>query len=132
MTECKLWTGRLNSDGYGRSGHSFVHRRAYEQTHGPIPEGLEIDHLCGNRACFEPSHLEAVTRRENIMRSSNFAAINARKTHCDNGHEFTDKNTYRWGGWRYCRACNLAAQKRKRERPTPRNTDEAEARRLSI
>lgn len=108
---CLMWIGRIAPDGYGRyySGQS-AHRCAYVFAKGPIPEGLEIDHLCGNRACVEPAHLEPVTHRENLLRSSsNFAAINAAKTHCPQGHPYDGKNTYRTPtGARSCRACNRA------------------------
>ncbi len=107
---CWLWTAALDQDGYGLfwDGRKTVraHRWAYEQLHGPIPEGRELDHLCRTHACVRSSHLEPVTQRENILRGVGFAAANARKTHCLRGHEFTPENTYvREGGWRVCRQC---------------------------
>jgi len=79
---------------------------------GPIPDGLTIDHLCRNRACVKPAHLEAVSQRVNTLRSPiAVAAINARKTHCKRGHAFDDLNTRVSIGpngqrRRDCRACH--------------------------
>jgi hypothetical protein len=82
----------------------------YERYVGPIPEGLNIDHLCRVKACCNPAHLEPVTQHENIMRSPiALAAINARKTHCKYGHEFTEANTIRTkNAKRQCRECHNA------------------------
>jgi hypothetical protein len=96
---CWLWVGSKTPLGYGHMSfqakpHS-VHRVAYELCAGPIPEGLTIDHLCRIRHCCNPDHLEAVPLRTNILRSPiQPSAINARKTHCKRGHEFTPENTY--------------------------------------
>ena len=115
-TGCLLWQGRvMPKEGYGvmsclsngRYAPKLVHRLSYETFVGPIPAGLHIDHLCRVRNCVNPNHLEPVTSRQNTLRSPIAqAAIHARKTHCINGHEFTDDNTARSKkGDRICRAC---------------------------
>ena len=95
---CWEWIGVLSPSGYGRlqvkKRSIKAHRVSYEMYKGSIPKGLVIDHLCRNRACVNPNHLEAVHLKENTLRGVGFAAINNRKTHCDNGHEFDELNTY--------------------------------------
>lgn len=107
--DCWEWTAFLTPDGYGRFGLDgaivAAHRTAYELVVGPIPDGLQIDHLCRNRKCVNPDHLEPVTQLENARRG-----FWATKTHCKHGHEFTPENTYiRPTGARQCRTCNRAA-----------------------
>lgn len=99
--------GNAKPSEYAHFAGKSVHRLAYVRWVGPIPDGLELDHLCRVRSCCRPSHLEAVTHRENTLRSPiTPAARNAKKTHCDYGHEFTVENTYRMrAGGRSCRAC---------------------------
>jgi len=80
------WTGVL-----GRRQEA-AHRVSYRLYKGDIPEGLEIDHLCRVRSCVNPDHLEAVTRRENVLRGVGLAAINAVKTHCKHGHLLSGPN----------------------------------------
>lgn len=125
-TGCWNFTGGKIGGGYGFIQHytdegttyrSVAHRVAYELLVGPIPPGLQLDHLCRNRACVRPDHLEPVTCRENLLRGETSAARNAAKTRCQNGHEFTAENTYvnPSGGTRTCRTCNLAWQAARRE-----------------
>lgn len=113
-SECWEWQGAL-SHGYGllRVDGKMVlaHRLAYEATRGPIAG--QLDHLCRNPRCCNPAHLEDVTQRENILRGVGVSAINAKKTHCPQGHEYTPENTYitrRVGAFRgrVCRTCSLA------------------------
>lgn len=82
-----------------------VHRVVWTLWRKPIPQGLTIDHLCRNKGCANPRHLEPVAHRENVLRGVSPAARHAQKIHCTNGHEFTPENTYRYGGGRFCRAC---------------------------
>ncbi len=110
---CTLWTGRINADGYGTIGVDLAHRRAWEDTVGPIPDGLELDHLCRNRACIRIDHLEPVTRRTNIDRSD-VGGPNRRKDECPRGHPYAGDNLLVSGGRRYCRACKRDNQRRVR------------------
>ena len=116
-TGCWLWEAGTNHDGYGqfRSGGERVlaHRYAYVRWVGPIPDGLQLDHLCRVPPCVNPEHLEPVTCRENLLRGETAAALNAAKTHCVHGHEFTPESTYVCpNGWRQCRVCRAAANAR--------------------
>lgn len=119
---CWLWLGPLTPNGYGRFWMNgkrwWVHRASYELFVGPIPDGLQIDHLChtydencpagacDHRRCVNPEHLEPVTIRENSIRGRGFCGQQARQTHCKRGHEFTDNNTHITArGERVCREC---------------------------
>ncbi len=107
---CWLWMRGRNGSGYGSvwiNGRGFrAHRIAYELTNGPIPQGAHLDHLCRVRHCVNPSHLEAVTQQENILRGTGLAAQNAKKTHCPKGHPLSGDNLYLYDGRRYCRLCH--------------------------
>lgn len=118
---CWLWQGAKYSNGYGQfraaPGHRMsAHTFAYELEYGPLPLGLEPDHLCRNRECCRASHLEAVTHAENMRR--------ARRTHCRRGHPYDETNTYVGpergrGIERCCRECRrlrlVAFQARRRQ-----------------
>lgn len=112
---CWIWTGARNTWGYGHlwaGGQRWVaaHRLAFEQMVGPIADGLTIDHLCRNRACVRPEHMEPVSLRTNILRSpiSVFAA-RAAASHCIHGHPLSGDNVYvRPNGTRACRTCRRA------------------------
>lgn len=116
---CWVWTGSIER-GYGRMrvGGKWkrMHRFMYEHHVGPIPDGLVLDHLCRNKACCNPMHLEAVTQKENIRRGDT-GAHNRRKTHCKHGHPFTDKNTYiTKAGHRQCKACRRVSDRTHRRK----------------
>lgn len=108
---CWNWTAHLNEDGYSKfrmgDKHKFGHRVSYEWFVGPIPEGLTIDHLCRNRKCVNPEHLEAVTHKVNVLRGTAPSALHAVKTHCPRGHAYDEANTFwnRDGTRRGCRQC---------------------------
>lgn len=112
--DCIIWTGGLNTRGYGvvhyNDKSKLAHRLIYEEIVGKIPQGLVLDHLCRNRACINPSHLEIVTNKENILRGVGIAAVNSKKTHCINGHELKGSNLRIKKGriGRICRKCNAA------------------------
>jgi HNH endonuclease len=108
---CCVWTGAKTPSGYGvftlNGKYCRAHRASYTLFRGRIPTGLTIDHLCRNKPCVKPSHLEAVSMKVNVLRGVNPAALNSRKTHCPQGHSYDDENTYRWkDGSRHCRACS--------------------------
>lgn len=116
--DCWLWIASLNDAGYGQITMTDgvqrslrAHRISYELLVGPIPEGLEIDHLCRNRACVNPRHLEPVTGAVNKQRARPFRKPIEPKTHCPNGHEYTLGNTQIMkDGTRLCRTCQRRAR----------------------
>ena len=119
VNDCIEWDRATNGRGYGRAyvpgqGMQYVHRLAYAEVHGPIPNDLEIDHLCRNRACFNVDHLEAVTHRVNSERGP--ATHNLDKTHCPAGHPYSGDNLRMEGTRRRCRTCHLDATRRHRAR----------------
>lgn len=119
---CWQWTGALDVNGYGTfsiDGRSRgAHQAAWKLLVGPI-DNETIDHLCRNRGCVNPSHLEPASIADNVMRGESPPARNARKTHCPNGHEYTSENTYILPskGWRRCRACTADYWRRQRRTP---------------
>jgi predicted RNA-binding Zn-ribbon protein involved in translation (DUF1610 family) len=129
ITFCWLWTGCVDENGYGNIGVrrpdgtrtvGYAHRVAYEETVGPIPDRLEIDHLCRTRSCVNPGHLEAVTHRENARRGAGTGgALRPPSDYCNSGsHHFDEANTI----WftspntgkpiRRCRACRSETSRR--------------------
>ena len=118
---CWIWQLVLFYDGYGRCAAQrgtsrMAHILSYRTFRGPVPAGLELDHLCRVRSCVNPDHLEAVTPRVNTRRSLSPAARNAVKTHCIHGHEFSLENTYLYRNMRQCRACQKARDGRRGDR----------------
>lgn len=110
-TECWNFTGKLDRDGYGRmryngSNPRLLHRISYQAYRGNISKGLTIDHLCRNRKCCNPEHLEAVPLLTNIKRGGNTI-----KTHCTHGHEFGENNFYNYNGRRRCKNCESSRRK---------------------
>lgn len=124
-TGCWNWIGNKNGQGYGRVRFNgpkvLVHRIMYAWSHGPIPNpnvGSRdipiIDHICENKACVNPYHLRLVSHRFNMSRGNSVSSINARKTHCKNGHLLpTKKNKF---GRRPCKICNAAYAREKYRR----------------
>ena len=110
---CHVFKFGKDSNGYGSARvngrKASVHKYLWEQVNGPVPDGLELDHRCMVRACCNIKHLRAVTHQVNA--TENLSAppkwkMNAAKTHCVNGHEFTPENTrLDSGGWRVCKTC---------------------------
>lgn len=117
---CWAWTGAMLSNGYGSAWFDkrtqLAHRIAYSLCVAPIAPGAQIDHLCRNRACVNPAHLEPVTQRENIRRGEASSAHALRTDCCIRGHEFTPENTYRSKGGRHCRTCRQMASRRYKAR----------------
>lgn len=123
--ECWEWTAARDSDGYGRFcvskkyGTRNAHRISYSLCIGSIPDGLTIDHLCGNRGCVNPWHMEAVTSTENTLRGMTISAGNMAKSQCKHGHAFSAENTWVYKrkdgrSRRECRTCVKARDDRHR------------------
>lgn len=116
-TGCWLWVGSVRADGYGevRVGGRLgmrqrAHRIVYEIHRGPIPGGLQLDHLCRVRCCVNPDHLEAVASRENLLRGLTIPAAHAVKDQCPRGHAYYVKKN----GARGCRSCHAAQERVRR------------------
>lgn len=121
---CWLWEGYVSKEGYGYSTFEgkgrIAHRHVYELLVGPIPKGLQLDHLCRVRNCVNPDHLEPVTPRENLMRGFTHARSNSEKTHCAQGHEYNEANTYYDKTQRSCKACKINRQRARNDNDTVR------------
>lgn len=112
---CWLWKGSITDRGYGQYSSKLVHRLIWQLKNGPVPKGLELDHLCRVRSCVNPVHLEAVTHAENNRRGNSPSAMAMRKTHCFRGHRLSEDNIYRHKGkksakrknWRICKECHI-------------------------
>ena len=135
--DCWLWLAGKGSHGYGQMpNQGLAHRIAYEDKRGPIPDGLVIDHLCQNRLCCNPAHMEPVTRAENSRRGEkNRKTYSGRsrpdlteRTECVNGHEFTGDNYYRRGNARICRICAAERHARFRARQKEQRENDIDSR----
>lgn len=118
---CWQWSGSKTKGGYANlkvGGKTLVaHRLSFEHFVGPIPEDKQLDHLCRNRACVNPEHLQAVSSRVNVLRGIGTGARYARRTSCSHGHPFTEENTYvRPDGGRKCRICKRSQNREYKQR----------------
>jgi len=103
---CYEWLGSVSPQGYARISVAgrpeLAHRWVYETFVEIIPKGMVVDHLCRNRKCVNPEHLQIATHRENMLCGTGMAARNKNKTHCVRGHAFDSVNK---NGHRFCRKC---------------------------
>lgn len=121
---CWEWTGSRSTKGYGQfnvgGGHrARAHRFVFELLGLPVvPDELTVDHVCRNTRCVNPDHLEIVPGGVNTLRGGAMSARYARRSHCINGHEYTDTNTRFWGSGRerYCLACQAERREQRRAR----------------
>ena len=117
---CWLWLGARQPNGYGRffgfgaGKYRLAHRFSYELARGRIHRGKQIDHLCRNRLCVNPIHLEAVSCRTNLVRGKTLAASNLKKNHCPQGHLYEGNNLRLYGRKRICRTCDREKARRYR------------------
>lgn len=111
VDDCWVWKGATTVKEYGRlrvgGRKKLAYQYAYELVCGPVPDGLELDHLCRNRACCNPFHLEPTTHQENVLRGVAGLTNNhqTKKTHCPSGHPYSDTNTRKQDGQRRCIVC---------------------------
>ena len=119
--DCWQWTASTTGGGYGQffpgDGRRWrAHRWLWTQLVGPLPEGLEADHMCRNPRCVNPDHIRIVTKAENLLARPSIQAAKA-KTHCKSGHVFTEENTYITSeGRRQCRTCNRNRRRARKAR----------------
>lgn len=126
---CWEWVGALDRGGYGRmnvgGAAHLAHRFLYEQANGPIPTDAQCDHLCRQRSCVNPDHIEVVSQRENLLRGEGWAGLNAAKTTCPRGHPLVGENLKAWElehrGWRICRTCYSDWKRAHRKQPAEAN-----------
>lgn len=123
-----IWTATTTPNGYGQMDKKYAHRLSHEFYIGPIPDGMVVDHLCRVRNCVNPLHLQAVPQKVNVDRGRVKYAVaasnskrGAERTHCPNGHEFTDSNTWietkkNGNKMRRCKACRKAQRERRLNR----------------
>lgn len=139
-TGCWEWPHAVVHNGYGQASVAGwprrVHRLVYEHFRGPVPDGLELDHLCRNRRCANHDHLEAVPHQVNVHRGEGLAAQNAKKTECVHGHSLAGSNLHihvdkKGGVHRYCRECARKQQSRYRARAKGGDSDSRQTQRLA-
>lgn len=114
---CREWFRAADPEGYGRVRYDgrnwLVHRLVYTLTVAPVPNELDMDHVCRNPCCCEVTHLQPISRRVNLLRGEGLTAKHAFATHCPAGHLYDEKHTHAYGPegrWRRCRECNRAKQ----------------------
>lgn len=114
--DCWVWVASGSPNGYGQISWqgktTLSHRLAYRLLIGPIPQGLTLDHLCRNRRCVNPGHLEPVTGLENVRRG-HAGKRERERTHCAKGHPYNLTNTYWYGRKRQCLICRTAMNRKK-------------------
>ncbi|KKM02552.1 hypothetical protein LCGC14_1783330 [marine sediment metagenome] len=117
MNECWVWTGTRQSQGYGilyvEGEPVLAHRFAWAFENGPVPEGIQVLHHCDNPPCTRPSHLFLGTQKDNMqdMANKGRGRKSTNKTHCPQGHAYTEENIYHYKGWRSCRTCRTQVSK---------------------
>lgn len=107
-TQCWTTSNKISPNGYSRVMGKIGHRVFYESFKGKIKEGYTIDHLCREKSCVNPDHLEAVTQRENSFRAPNYVG---NRKECPKGHEYTGENIVHYNGRRICRICKNTRQR---------------------